>query len=461
MDLKLTGFICLLFLLSLCAQPVLAEDAPEDKDSLDDETTSYTSLGLDRGLTVDLLNQEPDPVKPGDVLEVRLSIQNTGYKNQENCVLEIKPTYPFKTLAGEKLVQNLGTLGKRSDDNHRKVVKFKLGLENSVNKGKYPLKVYLYTNGNRKLALTKEFNIDVDSESNAEIEYISVEKMVPGKKTDLVFGVKNVGNSPLKNAMFSWECANDVILPVGSSNVKHINLIDIGDTANVSFDVLTNVNTKPGLYKLDMVLTYDDVEELKTITEAGTVENQKRKEIKSKAGIYIGGTTEFDIAFMERSQTGAYTFSISNIGNNGANSVKVSLPLQANWTAAEGSNSVILGNLQKGDYTYADFNLKPSEIGKDLPIKFEIIYTSNDGIRQTEEKEMSLYSSPFIPTAEPGMPQKNSSSSPKYKAGFFMLACVACVVIYKKHQKKMKVKDAQEKELNEMINEMIAKDQDR
>jgi len=83
MDLKLTGFICLLFLLSLCAQPVLAEDAPEDKDSLDDETTSYTSLGLDRGLTVDLLNQEPDPVKPGDVLEVRLSIQNTGYKNQE------------------------------------------------------------------------------------------------------------------------------------------------------------------------------------------------------------------------------------------------------------------------------------------------------------------------------------------------------------------------------------------
>jgi uncharacterized repeat protein (TIGR01451 family) len=464
MNNKLKGFIYLLLLFSLCAQPVLAEDSLEDKNNLENEITSYTSLGLDKGLTVDLLNQNPDPIKPGDVLEVRLSIQNTGYKNLDNCIIEIKPKYPFKALDGEKLVQNIGTLGKRSEDNRRKVVKFKLGLENNVNKGKYPLTVYLYTDGNRNLALTKEFNIDVDSESNAEIEYISVEKMVPGKKTDLVFGVKNVGNSPLRNAMFSWECANDVILPVGSSNVKHINLIDIGDTANVSFDVLTNVNTKPGLYKLDMVLTYDDVEELKTITEAGTVENQKRKEIKSKAGIYIGGTTEFDIAFMERSQTGAYTFSISNIGNNGANSVKVSLPLQANWTATDGSNSVILGNLQKGDYTYADFNLKPSEIGKDLPIKFEISYTSNDGIRQTEEKELSLYSSPFTPTAEPGMsgmPQKSSSSSPKYKAGFFMLACVACVVIYKKHQKKMKVKDAQEKELNEMINQMLVEDQDR
>jgi hypothetical protein len=444
MNHKLTGFVCLLLLFSLCVQPVLAGDA------LEDESTSNTSSGLDKGLTVDLLNQDPDPVKPGDVLEVRISIQNTGYNDLENCVIEIKPEYPFKALAGEKLVQNIGTLGKRSEDNRQKVVKFKLGLENDVNEGKYPLKVYFNTNKNKnKLSLTKELNIEVDSESNAEIEYISVEKMVPGEKTNLVFGIKNVGNSPLKNAMFSWECANDVILPVGSSNVKHINLIDIGETANVSFGVLTNVNTKPGLYKLDMLLTYDDIEELKTITEAGTVENQKRKEIKSKAGVYIGGTTEFDIAFMERSPTGAYTFTVSNIGNNGANSVKISVPLQANWTVTDGSNSVIIGNLQKGDNTIADFNLKPVAMEKDLPIKFEISYTSNDGIRQTEEKELSLYSSPYTPSAETDVSEESNSSSLKY-VGFAILACAAGAFIYKKRQKKIRVKNAQEDELNEM-----------
>ena len=200
-----------------------------------------------------MLNQDPDPVKPGDVLEIRLALQNTGYEDLENCVLEIKPEYPFKALTGETLVKNIGTLGKRYEDTRQKVVKFKLGIENNVNEGKYPLKVYIYTTkDNGRLTLTKEFDIEIDSESNAEIEYISVEKMVPGQKTNLVFGIKNVGNSPLKNAMFSWDCTNDVILPVGSSNVKHINLIDIGDTANVSFEVLTNVNTKPGLYKLDM-----------------------------------------------------------------------------------------------------------------------------------------------------------------------------------------------------------------
>ncbi len=397
------------------------------------------ALGIqDKGLTVDLLNQDPDPVKPGDVLEVRLSVQNTGYDEQENCIVKIEPDYPFKALPGEELSKNIGTLGKRYEDDRGKVVKFKLGVENDVNEGKYPLKVYLYTGGSKNgLSLTKDLIIDIDSESNAEIEFISVEKMVPGKKTDLTFGIKNVGNSPLKNAMFSWECTDDLILPVGSSNVKHINLIDIGETANVSFDVLTNVNTKPGLYKLDMVLTYDDIEELQTITEAGTVENQKRKEIKSKAGIYIGGTTDFDIAFMERSPTGAYTFSVSNIGNNGANSVKISIPSQANWSVTDGSNSVILGNLQKGDYTIADFNLKPVEIGEDLPIKFEISYTSSDGMRQVEEKELNLYSSPFtIPVVSKQPGESSSSGFLSYKLLFLVLAGAAAVLVYKRQQKK-------------------------
>jgi hypothetical protein len=92
-------------------------------------------------------------------------------------------------------------------------------------------------------------------------------------------------------------------------------------------------------------------------------------------------------------------------------------------------------------------------MGKDLPIKFEISYTSNDGIRQVEEKQLSLYSSPFTPSAEPDMPQEGDSGSFKYKAGFAMLACVACVVVYKKHQKKREANSAQEREFNEMESE--------
>lgn len=442
MDLKqFTGFICLILLsLSLCCDSTLA--------------TSTLDTELDKGVNISLLNQDPDPVKPGDVLEISLSIENTGYKDIENCVIEVQPEYPFRTLTGEKLVENIGTLGKRSEDDRRKVVKLKLGIENDVNEGKYPLKVRLYTTGDEdEASIIRELTIDIDSESNAEIEYISVEKLIPGEKTNLIFGIKNVGNSPLKNAMFSWECANDVILPVGSSNVKHINLIGIGDTENVSFEVLTNVNTKPGLYKLNMVLTYDDIEELQTITEAGTVENQKRKEIKSKAGIYIGGTTDFDVAFMEISPVGAYTFSISNIGNNGANSVKVSVPAQANWTVTDGSNSVILGNLQKGDYAVAEFSLKPKNNGQDLPIKFEISYTSSDGMRQVEEKIIPLYASPSATEVGSKLPEEDNGSSVFPSIIIVFLLGAVGFLLYKQHQKKMKERNAEKGPYEEQIEE--------
>ncbi|AKB28612.1 hypothetical protein MSSAC_2257 [Methanosarcina siciliae C2J] len=432
----LKNFASFIFLILLCL--LLCSGTAFAASTLD------SNRSLDKGISIALLNQDPDPVNPGDVLEVRIAIENTGYNDIENCYLKIEPEYPFRALSGENLLEDIGTLGKRSEDDRRRVVKFKIGVENDVNEGKYPLKVYFYsTDRKNKVSLNRELTIDIDSESNAEIEYISVEKLIPGEKTTLSFGIKNVGNSPLKNSMFSWECTNDLILPVGSSNVKHINLIDVGETANVSFDVLTNVNTKPGLYKLDMVLTYDDIEELQTITEAGYVENQKRKTIESKAGIYIGGTTDFDIAFMERSPTGAYTFSVSNIGNNGANSVKISIPSQENWTVTDGSNSVILGNLQKGDITIADFNLEPKNIGQDLPIKFEITYTSSDGMRQVEENVFSLYASPVtLPVGSKMQEESNESGLFSYKLGLLILLGAVGFFIYKKHQKKLKEKNA-------------------
>lgn len=363
---------------------------------------------LDKGIMVDMLNQKPDPVKPGDVLEIRYSIQNTGSSETGNLVVEVVPKYPFRKVSGSSLIENIGKLGRRYEDDRSKVVKFEMLVDNNVNAGQYPLEVLVYEQGNKdNVCISREFYIDVDSESNAEIESISLEKLVPGKKTNLSFVVKNVGNSPLKNAMFSWESTSDLVLPVGSSNVKYINFIDIDGNATIDFQVLTNVNTKPGLYKLDMTLTYDDVEELQTITQAGTLENQKRKTIESKAGIYIGGGTDFDILFVEQTMGGEYSFSISNIGNNQASSVTVSIPEQEGWSMRSGSNSVVLGSLQKGDYTLADFGLIPDNYGKSLPLKFQIAYTSSDGERELQDKELSVYAS--RPDASQSAVKSNSS----------------------------------------------------
>ena len=72
-----------------------------------------------------------------------------------------------------------------------------------------------------------------------------------------------------------------------------------------------------------------------------------------------------------------------------------------------GSNSVVLGSLQKGDYTLADFGLIPDSYGESLPLKFQIAYTSSDGERELQDKELSVYAS--RPDASQSAVKSNSS----------------------------------------------------
>jgi len=124
--------------------------------------------------------------------------------------------------------------------------------------------------------------------------------------------------------------------------------------------------------------------------------------------------------------------------------------LQANWTVMDGSNSVILGNMQKGDYTNVDFNLEPQSTGQDLPIRFEISYTSNDGLRQVEEKIMPLYAS-SSPPLDSTLSEENSGSSLgssllSYMFWILIFVGAAGLFVYKKHQEKTKKRGAEGKE---------------
>jgi hypothetical protein len=62
------------------------------------------------------------------------------------------------------------------------------------------------------------------------------------------------------------------------------------------------------------------------------------------------------VAFSDNANS-QMSFSVANIGSNPANSVSVVIPDQPGWSVS-GSNSVIIGNLNKGDYTVASFKLQ-------------------------------------------------------------------------------------------------------
>ncbi len=294
-------------------------------------------------IKVTLLNQDPTPARAGDTAELRLRVENTGGGTIENLELEVLQNYPFTVIDGSAL-QNLGTLYAYQTGKNYISTQYKLKIDKDAVKGKHELKVrYRYDNQG---LVTVSFNIDVTSKEFAQIIYVDKAKIEPGKETEMKFTITNIGSAPLQNLVFSWSEADGVILPVFSDDTKYIKYLDIGDSIELKYIVIADVNAQPGLYQLDLNLKYE------------SLTNTTSTVIKTKAGIFVGGETDFDVAFSQSSQ-GQTSLSVANTGNNPAQSVSVRIPEQPNFRVA-GSNSAIIGNLDKGDYTVVSFQITQS-----------------------------------------------------------------------------------------------------
>lgn len=253
---------------------------------------------------------------------------------------------------------------------------------------------------------------------NIEVTDVSPTSLVPGEKSELSFKIENTGDEDLENIVFSWEEKSGNILPIGLSNKKSIEELDEGDDEDLDFEVFTSASAEPGLYELTLTLTYE--KENGTATET------------SKAGIIVGGQTDFDISVSDVSSSGII-LSVANIGKNPANSVTIIIPTQSNFRIS-GSSSSIIGNLDKGDYSVASFQIT-RQSGGNSNLNVEIQYTDTLGNRQTITKTTEVQStqtsfsttdSSGSSTSATGFATQNSSSG---NNNWYLIAFVSSTIL--------------------------------
>jgi hypothetical protein len=298
-------------------------------------------------ISISLANYDPNPAMAGNVVEARIGVENIGSMDLNDLMIEVLPEYPFELVSGETAVKSIGIIQGYSDGSNAniKIIKYRMLINKDTPAGSYELKIKYYQSGSTS-STQKSLFIDVKNKESAEVIQIDKSTLVPGKQSSLKFTINNMGNGPLRDLTFYWENTENIILPVGSDNTKYIKYIDIGNNSDLEYQVIADTNAQPGLYKLNLYLTYED-----------SISNQTKK-ISTIAGVYVGGGTDFDVAFSDNAN-GQMSFSVANIGSNPANSVSVIIPEQNSWSVS-GPNSVIIGNLNKGDYTVASFKLQSS-----------------------------------------------------------------------------------------------------
>jgi hypothetical protein len=412
-------------------------------------------------ISVSLVNQDPDPATAGNIAELRLGVQNVGGKDAEDMIIEFIPEYPFTLVSESDAVQDVGAvLGYQGyyESDSMKIIKYKVRVDKDAIAGSYDFKVRYYEKGSSNTAETS-LVVDVSSSDNAEIIHIDKTVLVPGQQSSIKFKINNVGNSPLRELTFSWENDDGAILPVGSDNTRYIKYIDVGDSAEIEYQVIADTNADAGLYKLDLYLSYQN---------SG---NSSSRQISTIAGVYVGGGTDFDVTYSESSGSDV-SFTIANIGSNPATSVSVIVPQQSGWQVS-GASSSIIGNLDSGDYTIATFTLQSTQsqsqtgfvpgqqgnftrgtgnAGSSSPqmnntrssqlqstLKLQIAYTDTMGTRQTVDKQVSMSqsssgnstASSFAGTGTSGMPygyrRQQQSFFSKYK--WYLVGLLALVIV--------------------------------
>jgi hypothetical protein len=374
-----------------------------------------TALGASNGnidsssVQVNVTNQNPDTARPGEPVELTLSVQNVGNDDLKDIKVTLNPEYPFSKLSGEELEKSISYLNARQDDDDAGVLKFKLMTDANASEGTYDLDIVTtYKSGSGSSATTytttKTVQLEVQGKEYAQVVTVSKADIDIAKEEPLEFIVTNTGTSPLKNLVFSWTDPKGVVLPVYSDNTKHIKYLEAGQSVTVSYSVMADVNADPGLYTLNVSLSYEDAD-------------SNSKNIQTTAGLFVGGATDFDVSFSESSQ-GEVSLSVANVGNNIAYAVKVSVPDQDGYKVS-GSSSTIVGNLEKGDYTIASFDVSNAQGGaggnttegspetppdssqtgaegagsasvNSDPLKVQIEYTDAKGERNTVTKEVEL-----------------------------------------------------------------------
>ncbi len=332
-------FLIMIIVLTIFAVNALILDSSFAK------ATASTTASHD--IAIGIVNQDPDPAIAGNTFDIRISAENNGYSATDNVILEIVPSYPFEAVEGESLVQNIGTLGAFQSGSDNKIAKYTLKVNRDATQGTYDLTVKYYLEG-QNVSVTKTLSVNVRGSQSVEIIHIDKTILIPGKQSSLKFVITNAGTSPLRDLTFSWTNDGKVILPVGSDNTRYISYLDVGKSAELEYQVIADTTVTAGLYPLDLVLKYGGGSS-SVVTTLSTI-----------AGVYVGGETDFDVAFSDSSTTGT-SFTIANIGSNPATSVSISIPQQKGWKVT-GSNAIIIGNLNKGDYTVANFKLQSQTI---------------------------------------------------------------------------------------------------
>jgi hypothetical protein len=179
---------------------------------------------------VTLLNQDPDPVEQGEVVEARFKVENTGGESLSDVEVEILLQYPFTLYTG-LAVRKIGKIQASQTGADSIIVDYKLKVDENAEDGDNEIELVVRAGGVSYPYDENQFMIDVETRDLPDIKIHIKESAVlkAGEKGEITL---EIANSDVGDAKFVelTLIPNESYELLTSSNYVYIGDIDSDDT---------------------------------------------------------------------------------------------------------------------------------------------------------------------------------------------------------------------------------------
>lgn len=321
-------------------------------------------------IEVSLISQEPDPVSPGGLLDVRFKVENFGGGGTEDIIFEILPEYPFSLYKGNA-ERNIGSMQARQQGEEGIIVHYELRVDENAIEGDNLIDIrYKFGETTSSWNLVKDFPIRVRTRDIVlSVESIkSIPSAVaPGNEFELSLTLRNNADSLIKDVTVNLDLSDDDLpfAPSTSTSEKQIYQIQSKTGKIMKFDLVTLPDAEGGIYKVPLNISYTD--------ETG--ESFSKEDILS---ITVSSTPDLLLTIDSSEISGKQKSGeiVIKIVNRGLTNIKL---LTAKLTDTDdieviSEPEVYVGNIDSDDYETVEFDVRVKSYEKSVELPLELKY---------------------------------------------------------------------------------------
>lgn len=323
---------------------------------------------------VTFLNQDPDPVEPGEYTELRFRVENVGNFDIDDLEIELEPEFPFEFDSYDDRVKVIPRLTTELEGKKAVTLKFRTRINENALTGDEEIRILVkFKDGSEKIE--EEFISIQSRDILLQVENVNLnpDRPIPGQEANVEITVRNLEAVAAEDVTVKLGLQSDSqVAVIGTTNEKFLEELKGGESYTFNYSLLVGANAESRIYQIPVLIDYDD--------KFGNSYN-----FSSSFGCAVEAPPEY-IVNIEKSDLvlpntkGSVVLSVSNIGASDINYVSMEIEPSENLEVLS-NRLVYLGNLESDDYETAEFDFYVNDETGNIPfnavLKFKDSYNKN------------------------------------------------------------------------------------